>query len=75
MVNEEIRKDEDRKIEYLLTGNTPREFECPNCRERSKREDSNFMEFGTSTGISFITSKGIKEMEPGKSYDQNLDEI
>lgn len=32
-------------------------------------------EYGTATGISFITSKGIKKMEPGKSYDENIDEI
>ena len=30
---------------------------------------------GTSTGVCFMTSKGIKRMEPGKRYDRNLNEI
>ncbi len=43
--------------------------------ERSKREDSYFVEFGCSVPIAFNTSEGRKVMQPGKSYDQNLNEI
>jgi hypothetical protein len=32
-------------------------------------------EYGCSTPIRFNTSKGVKKMEPGKSYDENLNEI
>ncbi len=39
LVNEELRKDEDRKINYLLTGEIPEEFKCPDCRERLSPED------------------------------------
>jgi hypothetical protein len=39
LVNERLRKDEDRKIEYLLTGKIPDEFKCPNCRERLNPEN------------------------------------
>lgn len=31
-------------------------------------------EWGTDTGISFITSNGKKHMEPGKIYNRNLNE-
>lgn len=31
-------------------------------------------EFGCSYPLSFITSEGIKRMEPGKSYDKDLNE-
>lgn len=34
-----------------------------------------FEEFGCSSTIRFNTSKGIKTIYPGKSYDKNLDEI
>lgn len=34
-----------------------------------------FIEMGSSANINFLTTDGIKSMEPGKSYDQNLDEI
>jgi len=43
--------------------------------EMSKPEESHFVEFGTSTGISFMTSAGKKKMEAGKKYDQELNEI
>ncbi len=34
-----------------------------------------FTEFGCSSPISFLTPVGVKRMEPGKSYDENLNEI
>lgn len=37
--------------------------------------ESIISEFGCSQPISFNTSEGIKTMMPGKSYDQNLNEI
>jgi hypothetical protein len=57
--------------------------------ERSKREDSQnidewlrspdskeeIVELGTCSGIRFMTSEGEKRMEPGKRYDQNLNEL
>ena len=42
--------------------------------ERLNPEDS-YTEFGCSFPIRFNTSKGVKRMEPGKIYDQNLNEI
>jgi hypothetical protein len=33
------------------------------------------MEIGSDVGIRFLTSEGIKHIEPGKRYDQNLNEI
>ncbi len=38
-------------------------------------EGSIFIELGTSTGVSFMTSEGIKRLKPGVSYDENLDEM
>ncbi len=32
-------------------------------------------EFGCAVPISFMTTEGIKRMEPGKSYDENFNEI
>lgn len=32
-------------------------------------------EFGCSIPITFVTSEGLKTMQPGKSYDENLNEI
>jgi len=44
--------------------------------ERLNPEDSNiYSEFGCSIPVNFITSKGIKRLEPGKRYDTNLNEI
>jgi hypothetical protein len=43
--------------------------------ERSKREDSYRVEFGSSSPISCMTSEGIKTMVPGKKYDENWNEI
>ena len=44
--------------------------------ERLSPEDSYiFEEFGCSSPIRFNTSKGVKIMEPGKSYDKDLNEI
>lgn len=43
--------------------------------ERSKREDSYLVEFGTDTGISFITQEGIKTLNPDTRYDKDLNEI
>lgn len=34
-----------------------------------------YEEFGCSSPCSFFTSEGLKRMEPGKSYDKNLNEI
>jgi len=34
-----------------------------------------YEEFGTLTGLRFMTSDGIKRMETGKSYDRDLDEL
>ena len=39
------------------------------------KEGEIYEEFGCSSPISFMTSKGIKRMEPGKIYNFNLDEI
>jgi hypothetical protein len=51
------------------------EYWRPYQPERSKREDSFFVELGSDIGLSFNTSQGIKRLAPGKSYDQNLDEL
>ncbi len=77
-----------KSVEYFMTKMTQEEFDeirgdvliepyvfnriQP---ERSKREDSYSVEFGSDTGISFLTSEGIKKLEPGKKYDKNLNEI
>lgn len=43
-------------------------------QECKEYHQNSFIEFGTATGISFLTSCGVKKLEPGKSYDENLDE-
>lgn len=43
--------------------------------DSSKREDFYHEEFGSTTGIRFNTSEGIKKLEPGKVYDRNINEI
>ncbi len=69
--------------------NFPNDLLKNNQPERSKREDSQnidewlnspeskegIVELGTCTGIRFITSEGEKRMEPGKRYDQKLNEL
>ena len=40
MVSKALKEDEDRKIDYLLTGKIPEEFKCECCRERLKRLDT-----------------------------------
>ena len=47
---------------------------CKSCRERLSPEDS-YVEFGCSIPIRFNTSEGVKRIEPGKKYDQYLNEI
>ena len=47
-------------------------YEQPEC---SKKEVSYYSEFGCSSPVVFNTSEGRKTMQPGKSYDENLNEI
>ncbi len=39
------------------------------------KEGETFSEFGCSLPISFLTSNGVKTMQPGKMYDKDLNEI
>ncbi len=40
MVNEELRKREDKLIDSYLTEQVLEDFECPDCRERLSEENS-----------------------------------
>ena len=39
------------------------------------KDGETFSEFGCSSPISFLTSNGVKTMQPGKMYDKDLNEI
>lgn len=64
--------------EYLMPelNNTPNLIKIDGTPiESNYKKDCIREEFGSSIGISFITSEGIKKMEPGKTYDKNINEL
>ena len=46
-----------------------------NLRKKEQKENEITSEFGCSIPVRFSTSSGIKTMIPGKTYDENLNEI
>ena len=51
--------------------------EIPAILQEPKQIDIEFdhIDWACSYPINFITSKGVKKLEPGKSYDKNLNEV
>jgi hypothetical protein len=81
------KENSNKKIEYFIlrlkdsekspfSKDLKLEWSCLKQPERLSPEDSNLhSEWGCSFPILFNTSEGIKKMEPGKRYDDNLNEI
>jgi len=73
MQYEDLNDNEKKERKRLYELSKP--LGMHNQPERLNPEDNYFVEFGCSTPIRFNTSEGIKRMEPGKPYDENLNEI
>ena len=61
-VTEALRKDEDRKINYILTGEIPEEFKCPDClAQRTKMKGIDCKTDNASDLVTELISPGVRE--------------